>query len=112
VEIREREIGMVTVIDFKLDANDRGGYDGLRQIVRERLDAGRLKFVINLAECHSIDSLGLGELIRSFVHVMRQGGNLKLAGVSIKIKGLLAITKLNQVFEIYDDVDSAIASFR
>jgi anti-anti-sigma regulatory factor len=42
---------------------------------------------------------------------MRQGGNLKLACPPPKIRTLLSLTRLNQVFEVFDDEDSAINSF-
>jgi anti-sigma B factor antagonist len=111
MRISEREVGQVTVIDLKSEANLRGQYEGFQQIVRKRMEAGRRHFVVNLAECHWIDSAGLGELIRSFAHVMRQGGDLKLAGATQKVKNILSVTNLNQVFEVFDDEDSAIKSF-
>ncbi len=111
MEIKQRDVGRITVIEIKSDSSDRGRYDDLRRVIHENLDAGRHQIVINLEECNWIDSLGLGELIRLFVQVMRQGGGLKLANVSIKVKGLLTITKLDQVFEIYEDETSAIKSF-
>jgi anti-sigma B factor antagonist len=111
MEINKRKVGVATVVDLKLDAVSRGSYDQLRQIIDEQLAGGELYFVVNLAECSWIDSMGIGELIRSMVHVMRQGGSLKLAGVPHKVKGILSITNLTQVFEIYDDETLAIESF-
>jgi anti-sigma B factor antagonist len=111
VEINERKINNVTVIDLKMQNNVRGQYNDFQQLIRKRIAAGRLYFVLNLAECDWIDSAGLGELIKSLVHVMCQGGNLKLAAVPRKIKGILAITNLSSVFEIYDDEQAALASY-
>jgi anti-sigma B factor antagonist len=111
MEIKERKVGAATVIDLKLDAASRGNYDQFRQTINQRLAAGEIYFVVNLAGSAWIDSLGISELIRSMVQVMRQGGGLKITGVSHKVKGILSITNLTQVFEIYEDETSALGSF-
>jgi anti-sigma B factor antagonist len=111
MELNERKVGEVTVIALKGDANISAQLDLFQQLVRDRLSAGERRFVVNLTECNWIDSSGLGELIKALVHVMRQGGNLKLAGVPHKVRGLLSVTNLTQVFELYEDEQAAINSF-
>lgn len=111
MELSERKVGQVTVIDLKNNTNLRGQYDGFQRMVRGQIESGQRHFVINLARCEWIDSMGLGELVWSLAHVMRQGGNLKLACPPPKIKALLSLTNLNQVFEVFDDEDSAVNSF-
>lgn len=111
MEIIERQSGGVTVIAFKGEANINANYGSFQQVVRDRMAGGQLRFVVNLAECTWLDSSGLGELIKSLVHVMRQGGELKLTNVPHKVRGLLAVTSLTQVFEIFDDEQAAISSF-
>ncbi len=111
MQVSERRIGQVTLIDLKSDANLRGQYEGFQRLLRERVETGQRYFIVNLAECQWIDSAGLGELIRSFAHVMRQGGDLKLACATQKVKNILSITNLTQVLEIFDDEESAVRSF-
>lgn len=112
MELHERQVEGVTVIALKLDGVQRGQYEPFQQLVRTRLAAGTQRFVVNLAGCEWIDSAGLGELINALVHVMRQGGQLKLAAVPHKVKGLLTVTNLTQVFELFDNEAAALASFR
>jgi anti-sigma B factor antagonist len=111
MELSERRVGQVTVIDLKSDANRRGKYDGFQRLAPGQVESGQRRFVVNLAQCEWIDSMGLGELVWSLAHVMRQGGNLKLACPPPKIRTLLSLTRLNQVFEVFDDEDSAVNSF-
>ena len=111
MQLIERKVGQVTLLDLKIDTPQRGQYEPFQQLVRERLAAGEKQFIVNLSGCEWIDSSGLGELIKSLVHVMRQGGSLKLAEVPHKVKGILAVTNLTQVFEIYDDEQAALTSF-
>ncbi len=111
MELNERQIGTVIVVDLKIEFHQRGQYEPLQQLVRAHLGAGQQQFMLNLAGCEWIDSAGLGELIKLLVAVMRQGGNLKLATVPHKVKGILAITNLTQVFEIFETEEAALASF-
>ena len=72
---------------------------------------GRKKLVLNLAEVPYIDSAGLGEIVRTYTTVSRQGGSLKLLSLTKRITDLLAITKLLTVFETYDHEADAVRSF-
>jgi len=58
-----------------------------------------------------IDSAGLGEIVRTFTTVSRQGGSLKLLNLTKRIEDLLSITKLLTVFETFDTEAEAIKSF-
>ena len=111
MEIIERKMGSVTVIDLKGEVKARGQHNGFQQLVHELMEEGQKKFIINLSECRWIDSAGLGELIRSFAHVMRQGGSLKLACAPEKIRNILNITNLTEVIELYDTEEAALRSF-
>ncbi|KPL19597.1 MAG: anti-anti-sigma factor [candidate division Zixibacteria bacterium SM23_81] len=73
--------------------------DGIKQVV---VDLGNVKW---------LNSSGLGALMASLTTLRNAGGDLKLAKVGKKIESLLLITKLISVFEIYDSVDRAAASF-
>ena len=58
-----------------------------------------------------IDSAGLGEIVRTYTTVSRQGGSLKLLNLTKRIQDLLSITKLLTVFETYDSEGDAVRSF-
>jgi len=64
-----------------------------------------------MANVPYIDSAGLGEIVRTYTTVTRQGGNLKLLNLTKRITDLLAITKLLTVFEAYDTEADAVRSF-
>ena len=83
----------------------------LKDKVNSLLNQGRKKIVLNLAEVPYIDSAGLGEVVRTFTTVSRQGGSLKLLNLTKRITDLLAITKLLTVFDTYDSEQEAVQSF-
>jgi anti-sigma B factor antagonist len=111
MEINERKVSEVVVFEIKGEVNIGSRLERFQQVVRERLEAGERKFVVNLAGLTWIDSSGLGELIKSLVTVMRQGGQLKLSNVPSKVRGILSVTNLTQVFEIFDEEQAAVSSF-
>jgi anti-sigma B factor antagonist len=79
--------------------------------VNSLLNQGQKKIILNLAEVPYIDSAGLGEIVRTYTTVSRQGGSLKLLSLTKRITDLLAITKLLTVFETYESENDAVQSF-
>jgi anti-sigma B factor antagonist len=111
MQIDERTIGDVVVLDVKGRVQLGEGDEMLKDKVNSLLNQGRKKIVLNLAEVPYIDSAGLGEVVRTFTTVSRQGGQLKLLNLTKRITDLLAITKLLTVFDTYDSEQEAVQSF-
>jgi anti-sigma B factor antagonist len=88
------------------------GDELLKDKVNSLVNQGHKKIVLNLAEVPYIDSAGLGEIVRTYTTVSRQGGSLKLLSLTKRITDLLAITKLLTVFETHDNEADAIRSFQ
>ena len=110
MEMIEKQTGNVCVIQLSNTSGERARFDGFQQRVRERLVAGQRKFVVNLSGCSWIDSTGLGELVKSMVAVMRDGGSLALTEVPPKLLGLLSVTNLTSVFDVYGTEEQAVSS--
>jgi anti-sigma B factor antagonist len=111
MHIDERTIGDVVVLDVKGRVQLGEGDELLKDKVNSLLNQGRKKIVLNLADVPYIDSAGLGEVVRTFTTVSRQGGQLKLLNLTKRITDLLAITKLLTVFDTYDSEQDAVQSF-
>lgn len=112
MELQEHKAGDVVVLALTINGHQRGQYEPFQEVLRERLAAGERHFIVNLAGCVWIDSAGLGELIKAQVSVMRQGGKLVLAAVPSKIKDIMSVTNLTQVFELHVDDAAALARFK
>ena len=110
-KIEVRQVGDVRIIDFHGKILIGQGDDPLREAVRELVDAGHTKVILNLIDTPYVDSAGLGEISRCFIQLSRIGGRLKLLNPTRQIQDLLAITKLLTVFETYDSEDEAVKSF-
>src|SRR4030095_6249869 len=75
----------------------------LRDKVQALLEQ-RCRFVVlNLAELDYIDSSGLGHLISIWTSVRTKGGNLVLLHASPRIRQLLVTTRLQVIFDVFDD---------
>lgn len=112
LEIRERTVGDVTLLDLIGKITIGEGSVQLRDAVSRLLDAGRNRIILNLGGVTYVDSSGIGELVSRYTTTKNTGGKLKLLNLPKKIKDLLMITKLLTVFEIYEDEQTALESFQ
>lgn len=78
--------------------------------INSYIDEGKMKIVIDLEKVEWMNSSGLGILIGAIQTLKNNDGSLCLIHVSDRIKELLKITKLINVFDIKPDLKSAIAS--
>ena len=111
MEIAERKVSDVTILDLSGKMTLGEGDEMLKQAINTLLAAGTKKLILNLGNVPYIDSAGLGEVVRTHTTVSRQGGSLKLLNLTKRIEDLLAITKLLTVFDTYDSEAEAIKSF-
>ena len=87
------------------------GDELLKDKINSLIQQGHKKLILNLEGVPYVDSAGLGEIVRTYTTVSRQGGNLKLLNLTKRIEDLLSITKLLTVFDTYDSEQDAISSF-
>jgi anti-sigma B factor antagonist len=102
----------VTVLELKGTITLGSGDVNMRDRIKELLGQGHKQIVIDLGEVSFMDSTGLGELVAAYTTARHQQATLKLANLTKKIKDLLSITQLAAVFESYESLDEAVASFK
>lgn len=76
------------------------------------LGKGNKEVVIDLGSTDWMNSSGIAILIHHYKKFRDQGGNLKLANLTKNIEKILVIAKLTSVFETYESLDEAVASFK
>lgn len=82
----------------------------LKGLCRQRMDRGVRRFVVDLSAVNVMDSCGLSVLIGLRKLVDEGRGRLVLCHVSPIIQRLLGITRLDRVFESFDDEATALAA--
>jgi len=115
LNISERQVGDVTVLDMDGKITIGEGSVALRTAIRRLLEENKKKILLNLAKVGYIDSSGIGELVSSYTainNVANGGGQLKLLNLTQKLQDLLTITKLLTVFDVYESEEEALASFK
>ncbi|MEJ2110886.1 MAG: STAS domain-containing protein [Acidobacteriota bacterium] len=112
MKIETRTSGDVNILDCSGRITLGEGTMVVRNSVRDLLNNDNKKIILNLAEVNYIDSSGIGELVSTYTTVANNGGQMKLLNLTKKIQELLAITKLLTVFQVYEDEQSAVESFR
>jgi len=107
-----RTAGDVNIIDIggRMTLGSRET-DGMGDIVRDLLHSGKKKIVLNLEKVTYIDSASLGVLVAHYKRAAEKEALLKLLKPNQKTLSILVMTKLNLVFEIFEDEAQAVASF-
>jgi|SRR6187397_74177 len=111
MQIEERVVGNVTILDLKGKITLGEGDEALKDKVHSLMNQDKKRILLNLAGVPYIDSAGLGEVVRTYTTVSRQGGQLKLVNLTKRITDLLMITKLLTVFETFDTEAEALQSY-
>ncbi len=103
--------GKVTIFRLKGKMLIGEGDELLREKIKEFVDSGGKKLILNMAEVPYVDSAGFGEIVRSYTVIARQKGNLRLLNLTKRLHDLLSITKKLELFLVFDNEKEAIASF-
>ena len=112
IKLNIRQVGDVSVVDVAGRVTLGEGSSSLGDALRGLAGKGSNKVIVNFTEVSYIDSSAIGELISGFSTLSKVGGQLKLAGLSKRVKDLLLITKNYTIFSIHDDEAAALSSFK
>lgn len=105
-----RHSGPIALVDVsgRLTSFEAGA---LRECIKRLLNQGRKDIILNLTALQYLDSSGIGELARSYVAVVKKGGQMKVVGLSSRVEEILSITKLYQVLPEFSSEEDALRSF-
>ncbi|MFZ3334173.1 MAG: STAS domain-containing protein [Candidatus Acidiferrales bacterium] len=106
-----RQFGAISIVDLRGSLGLGEGSLTLRRTIRDLVETGRTKIILNFREVDFIDSAGVGELAGAYMPIKSLGGELKFLNPTKKVHGVLQVTQLDKVFEVYTDEQTAIRSF-
>lgn len=112
LKVSTRQVDGVSIVDCSGRITLGEGSVVLRDTVKDLLNKGHKKILLNLGDVNYIDSSGIGELVSAYTTARNQGGELKLLKLTKKVHDLLQITKLYTVFDVKDDETAAVKAFR
>jgi len=100
---------IVTFVDEKIleEMDIHALQESVMSVVEE---AERVNLILDFCNVRFLSSAVLGLLMRISKKVYEQDGQLKLCNISPRIYEIFKITRLNKIFDIYDNVQSATGS--
>jgi anti-sigma B factor antagonist len=111
LEIVSREREGIILLDLKGRLTAGQDVSVFRAAVDGILVESDAKIVFNLHSVDYIDSTGLGALVMCSTQTRNAGGIAKLLNLNRRNVELLVLTKLDTIFEVFDDEIDAVNSF-
>jgi len=111
MNITSRKQSDITILspEGKITLGD--GDQELGEAVRQALEEGARKMIINFTKVTYLDSSGVGELVGCYTSIKNRGGELRICGMNSRIFGLIKMTSLHSVFEVKDTEEESLAGF-
>ena len=111
IQITEERAGDITILRLagrlELDEGDIEFRNYVNRLIAEE----RVKIVLDLKDVIRIDSAGIGMLVSKYLSTRKNGGTMKLLHLTQHSDHLLDITRLTNIFEIFEDEAEALKSF-
>ena len=114
----DRQRGDVTILDLSglLSLGEpyaSGPESGvvLREKVRELIENGQKKILLNLASVRFVDSSGAGQLAGAYASARNHGAQLKLLKPTFQVRTLLRVTQLDTLLDVFDEEEKAVEAF-
>lgn len=111
MHLDERIAGDIAIIALKGQLLDDEDDFILRQKVSSLTIDGIRKIIIDLGKVNRINSRGLSALLATVKNVRQRGGDIRFADIDNRIHNIFVETRLVAVFQIYETVGRAMASY-
>jgi anti-sigma B factor antagonist len=82
----------------------------LETLVPELISQGYRNFIFDIGGVNQIDSTGIGRFIAAYNQIAPAGGNLLIVGAASYVREGFHVTRLDQVFQFYPDIEAARAA--
>jgi anti-sigma B factor antagonist len=106
-EIVERQSGAVTILEVRGHMTLADPESALYRHAARLAEDGQRRLVLNLRHVSYIDSVGIGEIVRTFLHLTQRGGMLTLCAVSPRTREVIEATHLDTVIKMFESEDHA-----
>lgn len=112
LQISSRKVGNVAVLDLRGRVLIGESNDALRAELYALVENSVRDVLVNLSDVTQIDSSGISTLVKTFVTLRRDGGNMKILNPNGFVRDVLEVTGLIRCFPTFADEATALASFR
>ena len=112
MEIDVRTQDQVKIITLHGKLNLGPALDRTNATIKDLLESGESRLLLDLQDVTMIDSSGIGLLVRYLTAAKQKGGSLKLLNPSKFAMQTLKLVRVLNLFQIFDDPQLAVASFQ
>lgn len=108
IQVNKQKSVVVVAVSGDVDAQSAPQLD---DCLSELVNQGEQCYVIDLSAVPFMDSSGLATLVKLFKRIRIGHGDVKLAGLRPEILKVFQLTRLNRVFDIFENQSEAVADF-
>ena len=112
MEIERSEENGVTVVEVRGVINFGESARQFSSYLKELLDSGAPAVLVDMSGIDNVDSTGLGELVGYLQRFEKEGRRMALLRPHRRILSLLRLTRLDEIFSIFEDRDQAITDLQ
>ncbi|HSG29777.1 MAG TPA: STAS domain-containing protein [Candidatus Krumholzibacterium sp.] len=110
--ITNRDAGDVVILDLEGQIDGGPKSEKIHEMIKDGLEKGQKKFVLDMSDVKWLNSLGAGVLIAAYASAKRADAMLKLHSVTDRVGSVLKTCGLiPEVFDVYENEDDALSSF-
>jgi anti-sigma B factor antagonist len=106
MSITHNQDGVFTVVSMNGRFDALGARD-FKNVISLLLDAQKKRIVLDMAHVDFIDSSGMGALVGVLRTVVKEGGEIRIAGLIPEVHTIFELTRLHRLFDIYETATAA-----
>ena len=103
--------GEIMVLEMSGKIMGGPDHDRFKAEIKDLIDKGFSKVVLDFSGVPWLNSTGLGILISGYHSLRVAEGGMKICNVKERVLSIFYVARLNEVFEVYGSLDEAVASF-
>jgi len=111
LDIGQREREGIRLFDLKGRITMGDEVTAFRDAVETAVSDGNLRLILNMRDVDYVDSTGLGAMVMCSTRLKKANGVAKLVHVNRRNIELIVMTKIDTIFEVFDDETDAVNSF-
>jgi anti-sigma B factor antagonist len=111
LDVSHREREGIELLDLKGRITVGPEATIFRETVEQIAVGSEPRVIVNLREVEYIDSTGLGAIVMCSTRMRKAGGAAKLIHLNRRNMELLVVTKIDTIFEVFEDETDAVNSF-
>jgi anti-sigma B factor antagonist len=111
LDISTREREGVALLDLRGRITMGAEAGAFRDAVEKMSAEPGTRLILNMLEVDYVDSTGLGALVMCSTRLKRMDGLVKLLNVNRRNIELIVMTKIETIFEVFNDETDAVNSF-